>query len=137
MSTCKTKLSKHKFLFFLMNLISYNVLIYFNYLLTGVLLVVPWFLSSNQTTNIVLSIVAIVLFFVLASSRGVKFPNAEYLSPKIVLLCLMLVGIILPFSNLFLQFSQNSLLIWVTYVVSSLQLASIVITNLNPINDLK
>ncbi len=120
-----------------MNLISYQILIYFNYALTGLLMVVPWFISNNNTPNIVLSIVGIVLFFVLASSREVKFPNAEYLSPKAALLSLMIVAMIIPFSNLFLQFSQNSILVWFTYIISSLQLASIIVTNLNPINSIK
>jgi hypothetical protein len=122
---------------FSMNFIPYTWFIYLNYIICACLLLAPWVFNSNinsqqsiSPTNIILTGIAVILFFILASSKGVPVPKTEYLDKRIVVLSLFIGAIILAFSHLILQFSSNTNLLLSIYFISTVQLVSITFSDL-------
>lgn len=121
-----------------MNFIPYQIFIYVNYFLSACLVIAPWLLNNSSTgfplSNLTISVMGSVLFFILASSKEVNYPNSQFISQKIVVLCLFVLAIILPFTHILLNFSQNLFLVWIVYLVSALQLISIIFADLRELD---
>jgi hypothetical protein len=117
-----------------MNLIPYNFFIYLNYLICGCWIVLPWVFNqtgSINQTNIFLSLLGVILFFVLASSKQVSFPKTEFIDVRIVVLVLFVHAIVLAFFPYIFAYTSNTALFRLTYILAAIELVSILLSKID------
>jgi len=115
-----------------MSILPYKYFIYFNYLICAAIMGLSFLFAQNLAISFPLMILALILFFVQASSKQVPFPKNEILSPKIVLLVTFLFAIVFTFLPQLLNFNSNLELVYTIYITSFLQLLSLFLVNIEP-----
>jgi hypothetical protein len=113
-----------------MNLVPFQFFIYFNYLVYGLVVILPLVLARDATTALyTLPVVGLLGLGVMLMSQGNQTPKINLIPPRIVLLVNLVLAIFLSFSPYLLTFASKSQLVWSIIALSVLQLILLIITD--------
>jgi hypothetical protein len=116
-----------------MNIIPYKYLIYFSYLSSLVVSIAPFFFLDKISTlsAVILSVLGLIILVVSLISKDKEFPKIHIVGKRTAVLSLYVESILITFSQFIFGFPSGSILIWILYSVSILQLVALLFTRLD------